>query len=240
MKEGEIMWPEKYCMSKEEAAVTGKISIEEIEQKLSPSVFQVEMMNNPYSAGMGIFKKEWFEYRTLDYIKNFCRRCHITIDTATGQGKDYNAIIVNYIDHTNAWHIMAFRNKHNAAELVNNLFGLYTTYNPASIGIEKTTYTMGFMNFLQLEMRKRQIFLPIVELKHGGKKKEERIKNTLEQRYANHSIYHVKGHTEELEDELLKFPLGLHDDLIDALSYQDQVSQGSTDVKITFSNAYKY
>ena len=40
--------------------------------------------------------------------------------------------------------------------------------------------TQGFMNFLQLEMRKRQTFLPIIELKHGGKKKEERIKNVLE------------------------------------------------------------
>jgi len=239
MKDGEITWDGKYCMSKEEAAITGKVSIEELEQKLSPSVFQIEMMNNPYSAGMGVFKKEWFQYRTMDYIKNFCKQCYITIDTATGQSKDFNAITVNFIDHTGAWHILAFRNKHNAAELVNNLFGLYTTYNPVSIGIEKTTYTMGFMNFLQLEMRKRQMFIPIVELKHGGKKKEERIKNTLEQRYANLSIYHVKGYTEELEDELLKFPLGLHDDLIDALSYQDQVAMGSTDVKISFSNAYK-
>ena len=174
----------------------------------------------------------------MDYIKGHCQKCYITIDTATGQGKDFNAIVVNYIDQTNNWNILAFRNKDNAARLVENLFGLYNTYKPVAIGIEKTTYTMGFMNFLQMEMRKRQTFLPLVELKHGGRMKESRIKDTLETRYANNSIYHMKGYSAELEDELLKFPLGLHDDLLDALSYQDQVVKGMQSVKISYGNSY--
>lgn len=239
LKDGKLMWDAKYCYTKQQALETGKVSIEEIEQKLSPSVFQVEMLNNPYAAGQNIFKKEWFQEKDMQYVKNFCLKCYITIDTATGQGKDYNAIVVNYLDHTEAWHILAFRNKHNAGELVDNLFGLYQTYKPVAIGIEKTTYTLGFMNFLQMEMRKRQQFLPIIELTHGGKKKEERIKNTLETRYANHSIFHIKGYCTELEDELLKFPLGLHDDLCDALSYQSQIVKGLTAVKINFSSVYK-
>ncbi len=235
----ELTWPDKYCFTEEQAKETGKISIEEIEKKLSPSVFQVEMLNNPYAAGQNIFKREWFQERDMGYVKNFCLKCYITIDTATGTGKDYNAIVINYIDHTETWNILAFRNKHNAGELVNNLFGLFNTYKPVAIGIEKTTYTMGFMSFLQVEMRKRQQFLPIVELSHGGKKKEERIKNTLEQRYNNGSIYHIKGYCNELEDELLKFPLGLHDDLADALSYQSQIVRPMTGVKISTSNAYR-
>ncbi len=238
-RQGSILWPSKYCHSKEEAKETGKVSIDELEQKLGIQTFQIEMLNNPYAAGNQLFQREWFQTRELDYIKNYCRKCYITIDTATGTGKDYNAIVVNYIDQTQGWNIMSFRNKHNAAELVDNLFGLYNTYKPISIGIEKTTYTQGFMNFLQIEMRKRQQFLPIVELKHGGKKKEERIKNVLEQRYANHSIFHIKGYSQELEDELLKFPLGLHDDLLDALAYQDQIVKGSVDVNVTHVPVYK-
>lgn len=239
-KTGDIMWPEKYCYSKEDAKITGKISVEEIEQKLGSRVFQIEMLNNPYANENNIFEREWFQDRDMQYVKDFGKRVYITIDTATGEGKDFNGIIINFIDHVQSWNIIALRNKHNAAELVDNLFGLYTQYKPVAIGIEKTTYTLGFMNFLQLEMQKRQMFLPIVELKHGGKKKEERIKNTLEQRYANHTIYHVKGYCNELEDELLKFPLGLHDDMIDALSYQDQVAKGITEVKITYSSPFKF
>lgn len=238
IKDGELTWPEKYCYTKEQSVETGKISVDEIEKKLSPSVFQVEMLNNPYANDISIFKREWFQERDQQYVREFCKTTYITIDTATGTGKDFNGIIVNSVDHTQNWHIQAFRNKHNAAELVDNLFGLYNMYHPVAIGIEKTTYTLGFMNFLQQEMRRRQIFMPIVELKHGGKKKEERIKNTLEQRYANRSIYHVKGTCKELEDELIKFPNALHDDLADALSYQDQIAQNSTPVKVTHAKLY--
>lgn len=237
-RDGSILWSSKYCFSKEEAALTGKVSIDELEQKLGPTTFQIEMLNNPHASDTNFFRKEWFQYRDMEYIKSFCRKCYITIDTATGTGKDFNGITINYIDQTQNWNIMSFRNKHNAAELVDNLFGLYATYHPVQIGIEKTTYTQGFMNFLQLEMRKRQMFLPLVELKHGGKRKEERIKNVLEQRYANKSIFHIKGYTSELEDELLKFPLGLHDDIIDSLAYQDQIVKGSEDVKVTNISVY--
>lgn len=238
IKDGTPTWPGKYALTTEEAKQENKISIEELEKKLGSQTFQIEMMNNPYASNSQLFKKEWFQYRDLEYVKANCKKCYITIDTATGAGKDYNGIVVNFIGQTDDWNIVSFRNKQNAGELVNNLFGLYHTYKPVSIGIEKTTYTQGFMNFLQLEMRKRQTFLPIIELKHGGKKKEERIKNVLEPRYSNLSIFHVKGHNTELEDELLKFPLGLTDDVLDALAYQDQVVKGQSSVKMTYTPVY--
>jgi hypothetical protein len=240
--EKKLTWKEKYCFSKEEASLSGKVSVEELEKKLSPSVFQVEMMNNPYANENSIFKRDWFKYRTHDELKKLISlynlKCYITIDTATGQGKDYNAIVINYVDTSGCWNFMAFRNKDNASQLVDNIFGLYKTYKPIRIGIEKTTYTMGFMTFLQQEMRTRQTFLPLMELLHGGKKKEERIKNTLETRYANGSIFHIQGYTKELEDELLKFPFGLNDDICDSAGFMDQMAKPNMTVNVVAGNTY--
>lgn len=239
---GEPSWASKYALSDMDAIAENKVSIQEIRQKVAPSVFQVEYMNNPYAQDGSIFKKDWFKYCELAYVdnpepsKNF--RVYITIDTATAEGKDYTGVIINYIDETEKWHIRGERLKSDSSILVDNLFSWYNKYKPVSIGMEKTTYTMGFQASLEQEQRKRGIYLPMVELKHGGKNKEERIKDNLEYRYANNAVVHIRGFTQELEDEMLKFPLGVHDDLLDALAYQVQVAEAYQPVKVTETRMY--
>ena len=48
--------------------------------------------------------------------------------------------------------------------------------------------------------------------------KEARIKSILQARYSNKTVYHNMI-CNELEYELLKFPSGKNDDIIDALSW---------------------
>ena len=72
------------------------------------------------------------------------------------------------------------------------------------------------------QMRKRNQFIPITELKHAGanaKSKGERIQ-ALEPRYANGTIYHPKTgkHITTLEFELRRFPRARTDDIADALA----------------------
>ena len=73
-------------------------------------------------------------------------------------------------------------------------------------------------------MRRRNIFLPIVELK-ADKSKRERIEGLIP-RYANGTIFHLQTcpQREILEEELLWYPRGKHDDIIDALAYGLQIT----------------
>jgi predicted phage terminase large subunit-like protein len=73
-------------------------------------------------------------------------------------------------------------------------------------------------------MRRRNVFLPIVELK-AEKSKEERIRGLIP-RYANGAIYHLTQcpHRSEMEEEFIRFPRGRHDDIIDALAYGMQIA----------------
>ena len=57
-----------------------------------------------------------------------------------------------------------------------------------------------------------------------GRSKNPRIEGLLP-RYESGSIYFLKTDT-DIQDELIRFPKGVHDDLIDALAYQNEVAKG--------------
>ena len=108
-------------------------------------------------------------------------------------------------------------------ELVDNIFALHEQRKYSAIGIEKTAYLDGLKPFLDSEQRRRNKFLPIVELQHNQQSKEIRIRGGLIPRYASGSIRHVEGRCEALEEEQASFPSGVNDDVLDAAAYQTQV-----------------
>ena len=111
-----------------------------------------------------------------------------------------------------------------AEELVDAIFALHTRNHYDSIGIEKTIYLDALKPYLDEKQRQRNIFLPIVELKHNQVQKEVRIRGLIP-RYASGSVFHIQGECNALEEEMMQFPQGLHDDVIDATAYQLQITQ---------------
>lgn len=72
---------------------------------------------------------------------------------------------------------------------------------------------------IRKQMRLRDTTFLLQELRPTGEK-EARIVTALQGRYSNHMIIHPKrgANIQDLETELLKFPKGSHDDMIDALA----------------------
>jgi len=64
-----------------------------------------------------------------------------------------------------------------------------------------------------------------------GMSKAGRIESALQARYANHTIYHKKRLI-DFEDELMRFPVGAHEDCIDAFSYIVQMMLAPSDPKL--------
>ncbi len=86
---------------------------------------------------------------------------------------------------------------------------------------------------MRKEMRERGMFIVTKELS-WDRDKISRIELQLEARYANNLIYHKIGGTMgDLEHELLRFPSGVHDDIIDALQGACQLLKNPRATKST-------
>ena len=214
-KLGEALWPNRF-------------NTKELERNkilLGSKNFQALYQQHPIAAENQEFKPHWFKERDRKDIKSSTRR-FLTIDTAISQkaSADYTGLCDNTVDTDNFWNLKAWRLRVNPLELIDLLFTLQNNNRYEKIGIEKTIYLDAIKPFLDEEQRKRDKFLPIVELSHNQVNKEVRIRSLIP-RYESGSVYHIKGECRDLEEELLSFPQAIHDDVSDATAYQSQIAR---------------
>ena len=219
-KTGEPLWPEKFDMPQ----------LLNIKNNLGPYEWSALYQQKPISAESQEFNQGWFRYRTMEEVEKLQTRKFLTIDTALLKTEEAcsTGICMNWVDKENKWNLKAYRVKLNSKELIDFLFSTYLKYGWEKIGIEKTTHTLAIQPFLEDEMRKRKKFLPIEELKHGGINKNTRIRSLIP-RYSSISVYHIKDACKDLEEELLTFPKGISDDVLDATAYQSQLAESGID-----------
>lgn len=186
-----------------------------------------QYMNEPLPQESAKFKMDWMKTISDDELKHRDLNVFTMVDPAIGQKKtsDKTAIVTIAVDQFNNWHVINIIWDHFLPnQIIDAIFKNWEIHQPNKIGIELTAYQKSLQYALVDEMRRRNIFLPIVELK-AEKSKEERIMG-LVPRYANGTIYHLDQcpFKEDMEDQLMRFPVGKHDDIIDALAYGMQIA----------------
>lgn len=224
IEEGKALWPEHLNLDELE-----KIKQEYI-SKGQTSLFYSEYMNDPIDKEAQEFKREWFQYRTQEEVNALDTSNYLTVDTAISEksSADYTGFCDNSVDKENKWNLKAWRARISPTTLIDTIFTLYQNRRYVKIGIEKTIYLQAIKPFIDQEMRKRNIFLPIEELQHNHQAKETRIRGVIP-RYESKSVYHIKNECQSLEDEMLTFPKGINDDTLDATAYQIQIAQPQQD-----------
>jgi len=148
------------------------------------------------------------------------------VDTA-----DYRALVCVYVSPDNQWFVpdVSF-GRFDSVTLINEMFRMVVENGIREVGIEEGIYKAAIQPFLDKEMRRRNQFFYVIPLKHGGKRKEERIR-MLQPRFKTKSILFPENAPwlTEMEAELMAFTMqgtrGLHDDLIDALAYTEQIAK---------------
>ena len=230
-KAGEALWPYRYPLE----------VLEDIKAVQGPYNWQSLYQQTPISSGNQEFKNEWIKTITSAELESMNTRKFLTIDTAMSKKStaDYTGFCDNRVNKENKWHLKAWKAKISPEELVDTIFSLHTKHRYEKIGIEKTAYTEGLKPYLDEEQRKRDVHLPLVELKHNQTNKEVRIRGLIPH-YAAGSVYHVVGECADLEEQMFTFPVGVNDDVLDATCYQLQIAEkmGEGGAKI-FKPAWK-
>ncbi len=195
--------------------------LEELKRSQGSSHFNAQYLLNPVPREDALFKFDFKYYEETD-LTGLDLNKFIAIDPALSDKKsaDYSAMVCVGVDKNNTWYILdIWRDKVNPSRLIDQVFYWDEKWKPITIGME----TVAFQKILQFsindEMKKRNRFIPIKELTHHDKSKDERIRG-LEPRYETGTVFHNKAikETMDLEDELRRFPRGKNDDLIDALA----------------------
>jgi hypothetical protein len=208
---GEALWPDKYPID----------FLERKRRDIGSYDFAALYQQDPVDEGNQEFKKNWFRYATMEYVKRLKTRCFVTIDPASAMrdkglkmknSSDNIGVTINYVDRENNWYFKSFKLRVNPKELINFMFDIYDETHCEEIGIEEGVYEQVIKPFLDDEKRKRNKFFTVKVLKHRQTEKNMRIRGLIP-RYEAGTIYHIDKECIELEEELIRFPHAVHDDV---------------------------
>lgn len=219
--EGNPTWPDRFPLEwveekKEDYRRQGLID-----------VFYREYMNIAISPDTQIFKREYFRYYDPSQLQTNALNVFTAVDLAISKTDtaDYTAIVTVGVSSENHWFVLDIDyGRYDPSETIDAIFRAVQKWRPLIVGIEKVAYQQALAHFLQKEMVARNIFFRIEPLK-AEKKKELRIQ-ALQPRFVAGTVWFPEhaDFLSELEAELLTFPRGKHDDLIDALAYIEQIA----------------
>jgi len=186
--------------------------------------FSCQYMNDPVPSESATFRKDWFRYYETSDIKGESLNIFTLIDPAVSvsSSADYSAIVTIGLDKAHNIYIMDIVRKHlKPMDLIDEMFMNYERWHPHKMGIEAVSFSKTIKPFTEAEMRRRNVYMPLEEVKPLRNEGKELRIGSLEPYYRRGQIYHNRDlpQNENLEDELMRFPKGRHDDVIDALAY---------------------
>jgi predicted phage terminase large subunit-like protein len=201
-------------------------------KSMSSYAFRQEFMASFEAMGSDIFKEEWIKVSSNEpEIGNY----YIAIDMAGFEDAnkkkkksrlDNTSIAIVKVNEQ-GWYVNnIIYGRWTFEETAQKIFDAVEKYQPQAVGIEKGIARQAIMSPLTDMMRQRNKFFRIEELTHGNKKKTDRIVAALQGRFEHGAITINEGDwNAEFLDELFQFPNPqVHDDLIDALAYIDQLA----------------
>lgn len=207
--------------------------IEAAKRSMSSFAFRQEFMSSFEAASRDLFKEEWIvidedEPKDGRYFIAVDLAGFINVDKESGNKNkklDETAIAVVKVGEYGWWVADILHGRWDIKETCEQIMRAVVKYEPTAVGIEKGSLKNATMPYMMDLMRRYSRFFRIDEVTHGNQKKTDRIVWALQGRFENKKVTLNYGSwNNEFIDQLVNFPNAqLHDDLIDALAYIDQI-----------------
>lgn len=213
-----------------EPVLLSRESLEKKRRDQGPYTFSSQQLLNPVADEAQGFKSDWIQYYDQKGDGKAFNR-YILVDPANEKKKssDYTSMFVVGLGLDENYYVLdIIRDRLNLTERADALFSLHKRWKPQRVGYERYGIMSDIQHIQDRQARENYRF-DIVEL--GGRlSKPDRIRRLIPlfetgRIYFPESIYRTdyEGKTTELvqafvEQEYKAFPVGLHDDMMDALS----------------------
>jgi len=207
--------------------------IEASRKTMSSMSFRQEFEASFETGSGGIFKEEWFKVDDEPEEGNYV----IAVDPAGYEAiekernlkrsrLDETAIAIVKIDRDKWWVKDIMHGRWNIKDTAKKILKSAILVEATTVGIETGALRNAILPYLEDEMRTEGQWVSIAELRHGGKRKNDRITWALQGRMEHGQItFNPDKDWKAFSNQMMDFPNRLaHDDLLDALAYIDQVS----------------
>ena len=211
--------------------------IDTAKKSMSSYAFRQEFMASFEASGSEIFKEDWLQFDDEepdvgDYYIAVDLAGFADVESATkskNKKLDQTAIAIVKVSENGWWVADIVHGRWDIKKTAKKIFDAVEYYRPVSVGIEKGALKNAVLPYLTDLMKSGQRFFRVEELTHGNKKKTDRVVWSLQGRFEHGQITLNTGQwNTEFMDELFQFPNALvHDDLVDALAYIDQIANVS-------------
>ena len=208
--------------------------IEAAKKTLSSFAFKQEYLSSFDTSGADVFKQEWFkttsepEYGTYYVAVDLAGFEEVAKNAGSAKKKlDESAIAIVKLKENGDWWVHSIEHgRWDIRETAVNILKVIRDFRPSALGIERGALKNAVLPYLNDLMRKNNIYAHIHDLTHGNRKKADRIIWSLQGRMEHGRVsFNEDEDWNEFLDQLLMFPTaGVHDDLVDALSYIDQLA----------------
>jgi len=181
-----------------------------------PSIaFRQEYLAEFVDAAGARIKREWLRYGEAP--EGLPVYLGVDLAISTKAEADYTAVVALSRGEDGTLYVLDVnRTRADFASVLRFIEAMAEKWKPVMIGIEQVQYQAAVVQELM-----RRTKLPI----RGIRPDRDKITRfaPLEARYEQGQVVHVEGLPPYWQDELLSFPVGRHDDVVDAMAYAWQV-----------------
>ena len=139
--------------------------------------------------------------------------------SSTRQTADYSTIVPVAIDNEgNRFVLSYYRKRATPMSLAESIIEYFKLYKPEKVRIESVGYQEMLREYVRVRCEESNIFISGLEIKEIPRNSKSVRLETMEPFFAQDKFY-MRKDMQELKDELLLYPRGKHDDLLDGLYY---------------------
>tara|TARA_R100001443_G_scaffold41580_1_gene55006 strand:+ start:635 stop:2107 length:1473 start_codon:yes stop_codon:yes gene_type:complete len=207
----------------------------ELESIARVSVFYREYLCQIIGDEDQLFSESYFKYHNYDYTVDDEGQHFLTdgkearipvnifmgVDPASSIKKtaDYSVVMPIAVDADNNRYILPYyRKRATPMKLAESIIQYFKMYKPSKVRIESVGYQEMLREYLRTRCEEENIFISGLEIKESPRASKSSRLETMEPYFAQGKM-HMKKDMLDLKDELLLYPRGKHDDLLDGMYY---------------------
>lgn len=221
-----ILWPELWNEERLRA------KRQELTDMGIPESYSQEYLNHPIDEAHAFFNRgDLRGIETPD--ENLTHYFGVDFAISTADRADFTVIAVVGVSPTGKIKLVdILRGRWDTLEIIEQLFDAHNRYNPETVIVERGAIEKAIGPVLYAEMNKRGIFMNITAETPTKDKKARAAGIQARMRAKNVEIDKEAYWYPDFEDEILKFPMGKHDDQVDAFAwvglFLDKLIEAST------------